>query len=291
MRDRICIVGAAGMLGRELVAACARAGLDDVHALDLPEIDITDAAATAGVIGGLRPALVINAAAFTNVDGCETQQDLAMAVNGRGPGNLAAACRACEARLVHVSSDYVFDGCKREPYLPDDPVNPMSVYGRSKAEGDRFVRETLPDHAIVRSSWLFAAGGSNFVKTILRLSRERDELRVVNDQVGRPTFARDLAEALLRLGRSRRTGTYHFCNAGACSWQEFAAEIVRQSGSRVPVRPMTTAELNRPAPRPAYSVLSTDSFTADTGLSPRPWPEALAECLAQLDVRVGELIP
>lgn len=278
------------MLGRELVRACERAEpRPEFHALDLAEVDITDREAVASVIGRLRPGVVINAAAYTNVDGCETERDLAMAVNARGPEHLARACRTHGCRLVHVSSDYVFDGTKCEPYHPDDPVNPRSVYGRSKAEGDQRVRENLADHVIVRSSWLFAAHGSNFVRTMLKLGNERSELRVVSDQIGCPTYARDLAGALLRLGAGPWRGTYHFCNAGACSWHEFASEILRLAACRTPVLPMSTRELNRPAPRPAYSVLCTDELTDQTGLRPRPWREALAACLEEMGCLAGSL--
>lgn len=289
MSDRVCIVGAKGMLGRELVRACEsaapRLGYD---ALDVEEIDIADAGSVNAVFEKLRPRLVINAAAYTNVDGCETERELAMAVNARGPENLARACRGHDARLVHVSTDYVFDGSKREPWVPEDPIQPQSVYGLTKAEGERLVRENLPQHVIVRTSWLYAAQGNNFVRTMLRLAGEKPELRVVNDQFGFPTFARDLASVLLTVGRASVTGTYHFCNAGMCSWHEFASEILRMAGSRVPVKTMSSSELNRPAPRPAYSVMSTESLTAATGLRPRPWRTALAECLSELGSLVCE---
>lgn len=283
MSDRVCVIGAKGMLGRELIRACEMSGGRlEYNALDVEEIDIANAESTAAVFERLRPRLVINAAAYTNVDGCETERELAMAVNARGPENLARCCRTRGARLVHVSSDYVFDGTKRAPYLPDDPVNPQSVYGQSKAEGDRGVRNRLEDHVIVRSSWLYAAHGTNFVRTMLRLAGERSELRVVNDQIGCPTYARDLAGALLLLGLGTWRGTFHFCNAGACSWHEFASEILRLAGSEVPVLPMTTGELNRPAPRPAYSVLGTDRFAEHTGVRPRAWRDALVECLREM---------
>lgn len=281
--DRVAILGARGMLGRELVRACERAPERlRVDALDLEEVDIAERAATLRVLEQLRPGVVINAAAYTNVDGCETERDLAMAVNANGPENLALACRNIGARLVHVSTDYVFDGAGREPYRPDGAVAPKSVYGQSKAEGEQRVRAIGPDHVIVRTSWLYAAHGNNFVRTMLRLAGERSELRVVNDQIGCPTYARDLAEALLRLGLGGWTGTFHLCNAGACSWFEFAREILRMAGAPVPVLPMTTAELKRPAPRPAFSVLSTEELTRTTGIRPRPWREALAECMAEL---------
>ncbi len=279
----VWIVGAAGMLGRELVPLCReRLPEAEVSALDLPEFDITDAEAVEAALRRTRPQLVINAAAYTDVDGCESHELEARAVNASGPANLARACRAHGARLVHVSTDFVFDGRKRSPYEPDDPVHPLSAYGRTKAEGEELVRAVLPDHVIVRTSWLFGPHGRNFVKTILRLSAERDELQVVDDQVGCPTYAPDLAAALLALALGGHTGTVHFCNDGACSWHGFASEIVRLAGHTARVRPITSAQLSRPAVRPAYSVLSTQSFRQAAGIAPRPWQEALELCVGQL---------
>jgi len=283
--EAICIVGAKGMLGQELVKACRDAALGQaalVHAIDREEIDIADARSTRDVIERLRPALAFNAAAYTDVDGCETNGGLAEAVNAAGPAHLAKVCRDIACRLVHVSTDYVFDGDKRTPYMPEDAVNPRSVYGKTKAEGERRVREILPDHVVVRTSWLFGVHGQNFVKTILRMARQRDTLKIVDDQVGCPTYARDLAAALVALGHSPVTGTYHFCNAGACSWNEFAKEIVRLAGLQARVISTNTAALGRPARRPAYSVLSTDKIARDAGILPRPWKEALAECMKEL---------
>ena len=305
----ICIIGSQGMLGRELVGlledglrlsalasrfadwrrrADFRADAGDVigvrlTAVDLDELDITKPEAVRSVLGGLRPTMVINAAAYTDVDGCESHEAEAMAVNATGPANLAQACSEFGSRLVHVSTDYVFDGLGAEPYTPGHPIAPQSVYGTSKAAGEEAVRRILPDgHTIVRTSWLFGVHGKNFVKTIMRLTSERSELRVVTDQVGCPTYAADLAAALLVVGLGGVTGTHHFCNAGACSWNRFAAEIVRLSDARCRVLPQTTADMKRPASRPAYSALSTDSFARATGVVARPWPEAMAECLAAL---------
>lgn len=280
----ICIVGAKGQLGFELLRGLS-AHPAAVHGLDVDQVDITRPDSIAATMQRLRPTLLINAAAYTDVDGCQGKPELAYAVNGTGPGLLAAACREHGCRLLHVSTDYVFDGTKTTPYLPDDPVNPQSVYGKSKAEGEQRIRESLADHVIVRTSWLFGVHGHNFVKTILRLAGQRDFLAVVTDQVGRPTGARDLAAALLALAGTPFCGTCHFANAGTCTWNRFAAEIVRLAGLTTPVRPMTTAELNRPAPRPAWSVLDTTSFTEKTGIQPRPWQVALAECVAELLMR------
>lgn len=283
MREAVCIIGAAGMLGCELVRTCReRLPEAEIHAFDLPELDITDAAAADRALGTLSPCLVFNAAAYTDVDGCESHPDLARAVNVEGPHNLARSCRAYGSRLIHLSTDFIFDGRKRSPYLPDDEPHPLSVYGATKEQGERCVRNALPDHLIVRTSWLFGVRGRNFVKTILRLAEEREELQVVDDQIGCPTYAPDLAEALLELGSKTLSGTYHFCNAGSCSWHEFANEILRCAGKVTPVKPISTNQLKRPAVRPAYSVLDTASFEMATGITPRPWQEALRECLVAL---------
>lgn len=293
------------MLGRELVewfdagqsagamAACfaawdrkrypsAESGTDGrLTAMDVDDLDIADRQAVLETLGDLKPTLVINAAGYTDVDGCERHEELATRVNADGPAHLAEACGRIDCRLVHVSTDYVFDGTATRPYRPDDAVRPGSAYGRTKAAGEAAVRRHLPDrHLIVRTSWMFSAFGKNFVNTIRRLASQRDELRVVTDQVGCPTYARDLAAALLIAGRAGTTGTHHFCNAGACSWNDFAAAIVRLAGADCRVLPTTAAELNRPAPRPAYSVLSTADFTRETGVQPRDWRTALASCIA-----------
>ncbi len=289
--DSIFVIGAAGQLGQELVRpyeTCAPEAAVLMQGADLPEVDITDAARVMAALERVRPRAVINAAAYTDVDGCETHAEQAYAVNAAGPENLARACRQVGCKLVHVSTDYVFDGRKRTPYDVDDPVNPQGVYGKSKAEGERRIRESGVDHVIVRTSWLFGTAGKNFVKTILERVAQRDELRVVTDQVGRPTYAPDLAAVLLALAQSDLAGTYHFANAGECSWHAFATEVLRQAGWLKPVRPISAAELGRPAPRPAYSVLDTRRLTDDTGIVPRPWQAALADCLAGLQRHVVE---
>ncbi len=276
------MIGSAGQLGHDLLRLADQRGVS-ARGADLPEVDITCRDNINALLERVQPAAVINAAAYTDVDGCESERDLAWAVNATGAGNLAAVCAARGCRLVHVSTDYVFDGSDiGRPWRPDDAIDPQSVYGHSKAEGERQVRQHLNDHVIVRTSWLFGTAGKNFVKTILRAACERPELRVVDDQVGCPTYAADLAGVLLTLAAGAQRGTYHFCNAGACSWNEFAREIVRLAGLTTPVLPMTTAELNRPAARPAYSVLDTSSLTQETGIVPRPWQEALAECVGAL---------
>ena len=261
---RVLITGAAGMLGQDLIGAAADAGHVPA-ALPRAELDITDHAALESVVRDARPDVVFNCAAYTNVDGCETNLETAFAVNGEGAGNVARACAATGAWIVHVSSDYVFDGSKREPYLESDATGPLSQYGRSKLAGEQAVAEAAPNcHTIVRSSWLFGSRGPCFPATILRLAAERDELSVVDDQVGCPTFTGHLAQALLSLEAERPVGVVHVAAAEQCSWYEFAAAIVEAGGLTCDVRPGRTEDLGRPAPRPPYSVLRSELVGAPT---------------------------
>jgi dTDP-4-dehydrorhamnose reductase len=281
---RFAITGAAGMLGQELLDAVSGAGHE---ALAFPhgDLDITDAAAVERVMRRAGPDVVVNCAAWTDVDGAERDEAGAVAVNGAGAGHVARAAAACGAWTIHVSSDYVFDGGKRSPYLESDPVAPLSAYGRTKLAGERAVAIEAPGcHTIVRSSWLFGAGGPCFPATILRLARERDELRVVDDQVGCPTFTGHLAAALVDLGarESRPAGLLHVAGSGSCSWYEFAREIVASAELRCEVRPCTTAEMPRPAKRPAYSVLR--SSRADEAPVLPEWKEGLARYMALIKV-------
>ncbi len=255
---RVLITGAAGMLGRDVTEAAVAAG-HDVVALGRAELDVTDRNETLAAIAAAAPQCVINCAAFTDVDGAEEQRDLAHAVNGDGAGHVAAAAAAAGAWLIHVSTDYVFDGHKRTPYLESDPTAPPSEYGRSKLAGERAVARHAPEaHTTVRSSWLFGAHGKSFPASILRLAGERDQLTVVDDQIGCPTFTGHLAAALVDLAGRRPLGTLHVAGTGECSWFEFALEIVARSGHVCEVVRGTTAELGRPAPRPAYSVLTSE---------------------------------
>lgn len=268
------------MLGQDLATAAAAAGHE---AISFPhaELDITDAAAAARALADARPDVVINSAAWTNVDGAETDEAGALAVNGTGAGNVARAAAERGAWTIHVSSDYVFDGSKRSPYLESDPVGPLSAYGRTKLAGERAVAEAAPErHTIVRSSWLFGAGGPCFPATILRLARERDELKVVEDQIGCPTFTGHLAEALLDLAarESRLAGIVHIAASGSCSWFEFAREIVMAAGVTCEVKPCSTEEFPRPATRPAYSVLRSERGD-EVPVLPE-WREGLARYMA-----------
>jgi dTDP-4-dehydrorhamnose reductase len=255
---RILVTGAGGMLGHDLVSAANAAGFECI-ALTHAELDITDAARTGTAVAAAAPDTVVNCAAWTDVDGAESAVEASLAVNGEGAGNVARAARRAGARIVHVSSDYVFDGAKRTPYVESDSTGPLSAYGKSKLEGERAVALEAPDHhTIVRSSWLFGAHGHCFPATILRLARERDELAVVDDQQGCPTFTGHLGHALVTLCEHPLPGLLHVAGGGSCTWYDFAREIVLQSGADVNVHPCRTTDMPRPAQRPAYSVLHSE---------------------------------
>jgi dTDP-4-dehydrorhamnose reductase len=262
------------MLGHDLMAVLG----EKARGIDLPEIDITDFASVRKTLLTLKPEVIINVAAYTDVDGCESNVDQAMAVNGEGVGLLALTAREIGARLVQISTDYVFNGGKGAPYVEGDSTGPLSVYGESKLAGEMNAA-MAPQHLIIRTQWLYGLNGKNFVETMLRLAGEKRELAVVDDQIGSPTFTKDLARAIKALLDNGCTGVYHAANSGFCSWNEFAKAIFAEEGLPVTVTPMTTKELNRPANRPLYSTLDCSKLTADTGFAPRPWREALREYL------------
>lgn len=279
LRSDILVIGSRGMLGAELLtAAGARA-----EGLDLPEFDATDKAVLRATLEERRPATVVNCAAYTNVDGCEDRREEAFRVNGEMPGQLALACKGIGAALIHVSTDFVFDGDTDAPYREGDPVHPLSVYGESKLDGERGVIQAQGDYLICRTAWLYGAGGRSFVTTMLRLAAERDEVRVVADQFGSPTWTRDLAQMILTLVEQGARGIVHTVNAGRASWCDLARETFRLAGVRTPVRAIAAAEFARKARTPLRSsVLSTDKFTRITGAAPRPWQEALADFIAEI---------
>src|SRR3954471_20191728 len=246
---RLLVTGAAGMLGRDVAAAAESAG-HDVIALARAELDITNAGAVRATVLEARPDAVVNCAAWTDVDGAEAEEEVATRINGDGAGNLAAAAPF----LVHVSSDYVFDGTATEPYTEGDPTGPRSAYGRSKLAGEHAVAEQ-GEHAIVRTAWVFGPHGKNFVATMLKLAEDRDEVDVVADQIGCPTFTGHLAPALVQIAEDRLTGLLHVAGGGRCSWQELAQAAFDEAGVACTANPVTTTEFPRPAPRPAWSVL------------------------------------
>jgi dTDP-4-dehydrorhamnose reductase len=273
---RLLVTGAAGMLGTEVVAAAGH----DVVGLARADLDITDPEAVRAAVRDTSPDVVVNCAAYTNVDGAESDEAAATAINGDGAGHVAAAAAEAGAHVVHVSTDYVFAGDASEPYPEDAPTGPRTAYGRSKLKGEQLVARAAPDaHAIVRTAWLFGPHGQNFVDTMLRLGAERDELSVVDDQVGCPTYAGHLATALLQVAAQRTQGVVHAAGAGACTWFDLARATFERAGLPVTVHPCTTADFPRPAPRPAYSVLG--STRRDAPVLP-PWQDGLA---AHLSVR------
>lgn len=270
----ILVVGAEGMLGHDLMEVLP----GEVRGVDLPEIDITSFESVLEVVGRYRPQVIVNAAAYTDVDGCETQAELAMQVNGEGVAILAMAAKESGAKLVQVSTDYVFDGGKGAPYLEDDPYAPLSVYGESKLAGELNAR-FAPGALIVRTQWLYGLHGKNFVETMLRLGQEKDELAVVDDQFGSPTWTVDLARAIAALIERDCSGVYHAANSGFCTWNEFARTIFAEAGLPVRVNPLSTEQLGRPARRPLYSTLACGKLVQDTGFQPQPWQDALRHYL------------
>ena len=274
---RVLITGAGGMLGQDLVAAATAAELE-VVSRTRRELDIIDSKAVAAALSEISPDVVVNCAAWTDVDAAESEFASALAVNGAAAGALAGAVAAAGAWTIHISSDYVFDGAKREPYLESDATSPVSAYGRSKLAGEEEVAQGAPGaHTIVRSSWLFGRHGPCFPATILRLAAERRQLDVVDDQVGSPTFTGHLVQALVALAGDRRRGIVHVAGGGSCSWFQFARQIVERAGVDCQVRPVPTSQMPRPAHRPAFSVLGTERGAPELA----DWRAGLEEFLAQ----------
>lgn len=286
---RTVVIGTWGQLALELHRNERSSSIELMPAHD---VDITDALAIERWLDDVAPALIVNAAAYTAVDRAETEQERAFAVNAEGPATLARWCQSNDAALVHVSTDYVFDGKKAGAYQVDDPTSPINVYGASKLAGEEAVRGALRRHIILRTSWVFSAHGQNFVKTMLRLARERDELRVVADQYGRPTPAAELARAIwavsaeLAAGRDTAWGTYHVAGAGSTNWHAFAQAIVDEQAAVTARRPdvlaITTLDYPTPARRPQNSILDTTSFEATFGIELRPWRDGLRDVVREL---------
>jgi dTDP-4-dehydrorhamnose reductase len=283
---RFMIFGASGLLGQELMRELntnkpspSQKDRDQVTALSSTDADLRDHARVRDLIRERRPEWIILSAAYTDVDGCELNRELAFAVNCEGAVNVARAAREVGSRLMFLSSDYVFDGGKRSPYEITDARNPASVYGESKAKAEERLIELVPGVCIARTSWLFGHGGKCFPATILKLAASRPEISVVNDQRGSPTFTPDLARALMQLCRASASGIVHVTNAEECTWYDFATEIVRGSGLSTVAKPVTSAEFPRPAKRPAYSVLSPASLHVYNIHMPT-WRDALRRYLA-----------
>ena len=272
---KILITGSNGMLGHDLTEV-----LKDNHELILTTsktLDITNQDQVFEVICDAEPDVVINSAAYTDVDGCEENQDLAYSVNGEGVKNLALACKEVDCALVHISTDYIFNGKNDRPWVEDDEIGPISVYGKSKLKGEEAILETLDKYFIVRTAWLYGINGKNFPKTMLELAKNHSEITVVYDEVGTPTYTPDLAYGISELIETDYYGIYHLTNSGNCSWCEFARYIFEVADKDVKVVPVTASEFARPAPRPSYSVLENKNWV-DKGFKPlRSYKEAIKE--------------
>ncbi len=283
---RFAVLGADGMLGRALVEELVRRGESPIEST-IEDFDITDAAAVEGFFKNKnrRPEIVLNAAGYTDVDGAETDAEACERVNVLGPKLLAESIKDAGGLLVHVSTDYVFDGSKSAPYTEEDPPAPLSVYGRTKLAGEEAVRASGARFIIIRSAWMFAPWGRNFVLKIIRLAKERAELRVVDDQTGSPTYAPDLARVMVDLALAGHSGeaegTFNAVSSGEATWYQLAREAVALAGLGTEVRPITSPEYPVPAKRPAYSVLSTAKIERTLGRPLRPWKDALAECVVR----------
>lgn len=272
---KILITGSNGMLGHDLIEV-----LKDNHELLLTTsetLDITDRDSVIDFIVESNPDIVINSAAYTDVDGCESNPDLAYSVNGEGVKNLALACRDADCPLVHISTDYVFNGQNDRPWVEDDEIGPISVYGKSKLKGEEYIQEILDRYFIIRTAWLYGVNGRNFPRTMLELAQNHSEITVVYDEVGTPTYTPDLAKGISDLIETDHYGIYHLTNSGNCSWCEFARYIFEVADMNVKVIPVTASEFARPAPRPSYSVLENRNWV-ENGFEPlRNYKEAIKE--------------
>ena len=278
---KVMILGATGLLGQALMREWTG---DDVEGFGVEDVDIRNARKVREVATKSQPEWVVLAAAYTDVDGCESNRELAFSVNRDGAVNVAEAAKQVGAKLMFLSSDYVFDGKKTSPYEVDDPRNPQSVYGRTKAEAEVRLLEIVSGSCVLRTSWLFGPGGKCFPDTILKAAATRPALDVVDDQRGCPTYSVDLARAIIRLCHKAASGIVHVTNAGDCSWFQFASEIVQRAGLSTQVRPTSTQQIARPAPRPAYSVLSAKSRQR-YGLEMPDWHDALGRYLNERRAR------
>jgi dTDP-4-dehydrorhamnose reductase len=282
---KILLLGHKGMLGTDLLT---RMRLHhDVVGMDKEEIDITSAGECAQAIEDTAPQIVINAAAYTNVDGCETAKEECFAVNAEALKNIAMACHRKNIRIIHFSTDYVFNGTGSAPYKEDDDCDPINTYGASKLAGERYLQTLAQNYIIIRTAWLYGANGKNFVRTILEKAKTTPRLTVVDDQLGSPTHTKDLAAAVDILIEKNAQGIFHVTNRGSCSWYQFAVKILQEAGiDDVEVSPIKSDQLARLAKRPAYSVLSMQKFIQITGKATQPWQLALKDYLESVKARL-----
>ncbi|HKM93567.1 MAG TPA: dTDP-4-dehydrorhamnose reductase [Prolixibacteraceae bacterium] len=290
MNSKILITGANGQLGNELRRLCRNfPGLEFIFT-DVDMLDITNPDAVSVFMEASKPAMVVNCAAYTNVDEAEGDVKSVRKINALAPQVLAAACAMQDAFLIHISTDYVFDGSKTEPYLEDDETNPLSVYGSSKLEGEEKIKTVFDDYVIIRTSWLYSEYGNNFMRKILSLGKERDFVEVVDDQIGSPTYARDLANCIIDIiiksilnPEAYLPGIYHYANQGSCSWYEYTKEIFELAGVQCEVRPISSDKYPTKAKRPKYSVLNTTKIRSSFGIGIPNWRDSLKECISYLN--------
>ncbi len=282
---KILVIGAQGMLGRDLLPELRVSFPDDeILGWDMEEIDIRMEKETIEQIEALYPQIIINVAAYTDVDGCERNEEEAFRVNAEGMKHIALGARRCGAKVVYLSTDYVFDGKKGEPYLEEDSPHPLNIYGESKLKGEHYVQELTKEGLIIRTQWLFGKYGKNFVYAILKQAQEKEVISIVKDQIGSPTYTRDLSKAICALVQKRGQGIFHVANGGFCSWFVFAQKILSYAGIHgVKAIPIASEELDRPARRPSYSVFNTAKFLKTTGWNLRPWSEALKDFLFEIE--------
>ncbi|MBM0065903.1 dTDP-4-dehydrorhamnose reductase [Alkalicoccobacillus gibsonii] len=280
MSKKVLITGAGGQLGNDLVKQFAEQGYE-VFGLNREELDITNQEKVKEVFTEIKPDIVIHSAAYTAVDNAENDQESAFLINAIGSRNIAIEADCCGSKLVYVSTDYVFNGEAREPINEFEAISPLGIYGRSKLAGEQYVKDLSNKFFIVRTSWVFGLNGNNFVKTMLKLSEQKDELGVVSDQVGSPTYTVDLAHVINELVKTEKYGTYHVANNGSCSWYEFAKEIFKLSNKSVKVNPLTSEEFPRPAKRPAYSVFDQMNLRLNNIKEMPHWKDALKRFLQE----------
>ena len=285
---RILLLGHKGMLGSDLFTQMSLH--HDVVGMDQEEIDITSAADCAKAIEDTKPQIVINAAAYTNVDGCETAKKECFAVNAEAVKNISVACQNKNIRIIHFSTDYVFNGSASSPYKEDENCDPINMYGASKLAGERYLQALAQNYILIRTAWLYGVNGKNFVRTILEKAKTTPKLKVVDDQLGSPTHTKDLAAAVDHLIEKNAQGILHVTNRGSCSWYEFAVKILQGAGiDDVEVSPIKSDQLTRPAKRPAYSVMSMQKFISTTGKAMQPWQLGLQDYLESIKARLHTL--